>query len=146
MLLRQPVPIPASLLLPFLLVLQKRDARLQMGVQLAKHIKETYPSHKIDCVMPIPDTSRTAALQVAYELGVPYREGFIKNRYIARTFVRVVFTHNLPPSSPTSIQSTHTHTHPYTDHARTDTTCEECTEKVESDSTSDAWQINFVRG
>ena len=66
------------------------EARLQMGVQLAKHIKETYPSHKIDCVMPIPDTSRTAALQVAYELGVPYREGFIKNRYIARTFVRGV--------------------------------------------------------
>jgi len=63
------------------------DARLEMGTQLAKHILKKYPKHDIDCVMPIPDTSRTAALQVAYELKVPYREGFIKNRYIARTFI-----------------------------------------------------------
>ena len=97
------------------------EARLQMGRQLAKHIQEKYSSHKIDCVMPIPDTSRTAALQVAYELGVPYREGFIKNRYIARTFVRVVFTHNLPPSCLTSIQSTHTHTHSYVHRSCPDT-------------------------
>lgn len=63
------------------------DARLEMGRRLAEHILKLYPDHDIDCVMPIPDTSRTAALQVAYELNVPYREGWIKNRYIARTFI-----------------------------------------------------------
>ena len=62
-------------------------ARLRMGEALAKKIKRVYPEHDIDVVIPIPDTSRTSALQLSYELGVVYREGFIKNRYIGRTFI-----------------------------------------------------------
>jgi amidophosphoribosyltransferase len=62
-------------------------ARLRMGEQLAGKIVREFPEHDIDVVIPIPDTSRTAALQVAYHLGVKYREGFIKNRYIGRTFI-----------------------------------------------------------
>ncbi|HEY5623956.1 MAG TPA: amidophosphoribosyltransferase, partial [Gammaproteobacteria bacterium] len=62
-------------------------ARLRMGEQLAAKILRERPDHDIDVVIPIPDTSRTAAVQVAHELGVKYREGFIKNRYIGRTFI-----------------------------------------------------------
>ncbi len=62
-------------------------ARLRMGEQLAGKIVRDFPDHDIDVVIPIPDTSRTASLQVAYHLGVKYREGFIKNRYIGRTFI-----------------------------------------------------------
>lgn len=62
-------------------------ARLRMGEKLAEKIKRTWSDHDIDVVMPIPDTSRTAALQLANVLGVKYREGFIKNRYIGRTFI-----------------------------------------------------------
>ncbi len=62
-------------------------ARLRMGERLADTIKRLRPEHDIDVVIPIPDTSRTAAMQLAYELGVKYREGFIKNRYIGRTFI-----------------------------------------------------------
>lgn len=62
-------------------------ARLRMGESLARKIKQVYPNHDIDVVIPIPDTSRTAALQLSYELDVVYREGFIKNRYIGRTFI-----------------------------------------------------------
>jgi len=62
-------------------------ARLRMGEQLAGKIVREFHDHDIDVVIPIPDTSRTAALQVAYHLGVKYREGFIKNRYIGRTFI-----------------------------------------------------------
>jgi amidophosphoribosyltransferase len=58
-----------------------------MGEKLAYQIMDRYPDHDIDVVIPIPDTSRTSALQAAYILGRPYREGFIKNRYIARTFI-----------------------------------------------------------
>lgn len=61
--------------------------RLRMGEQLAAKILSLRPDHGIDVVIPIPDTSRTAAVQVAHELGVKYREGFIKNRYIGRTFI-----------------------------------------------------------
>ena len=61
--------------------------RLRMGVALAKSIKKTWINEKIDVVMPIPDTSRTSALELANELGIKYREGLIKNRYIARTFI-----------------------------------------------------------
>ncbi|MDH3432926.1 MAG: phosphoribosyltransferase family protein, partial [Gammaproteobacteria bacterium] len=62
-------------------------ARLRMGEQLAGKIVREFPQHDIDVVIPIPDTSRTSAVQVAYHLGVKYREGFIKNRYIGRTFI-----------------------------------------------------------
>lgn len=62
-------------------------ARLRMGESLAKKIIREWPDNDIDVVIPIPDTSRTSALEVAYHLGVKYREGFIKNRYIGRTFI-----------------------------------------------------------
>jgi len=61
--------------------------RLRMGDYLAKKILRLRPEHDIDVVIPVPDTSRTAAIQVAYHLGVKFREGFIKNRYIGRTFI-----------------------------------------------------------
>jgi len=63
------------------------ETRLKMGEKLAEKVMTTYPDHDIDVVIPIPDTARTSALQVAYRLGKPFREGFIKNRYIARTFI-----------------------------------------------------------
>ena len=62
-------------------------ARLRMGELLAQKILRRYPEHDIDVVIPIPDSSRTAALPLANELGVKYREGFVKNRYIPRTFI-----------------------------------------------------------
>ncbi len=62
-------------------------ARLRMGDRLAAKIQREWPDHDIDVVIPIPDTSRTSALQVAFNLGVKYREGFMKNRYIGRTFI-----------------------------------------------------------
>jgi amidophosphoribosyltransferase len=58
-----------------------------MGETLAAKIKRMRPDHDIDVVIPIPDTSRTAAMQVAHGLAIKYREGFIKNRYIGRTFI-----------------------------------------------------------
>ncbi|CAN5358357.1 amidophosphoribosyltransferase [soil metagenome] len=62
-------------------------ARLRMGERLVQKILRERPDHDIDVVIPIPDTSRTSAVQVAHHLGVKYREGFIKNRYIGRTFI-----------------------------------------------------------
>ncbi|WP_416886378.1 amidophosphoribosyltransferase [Marinospirillum sp.] len=62
-------------------------ARMQMGQKLAEKIQRIKPDHDIDVVIPIPDTSRTSALELAQHLGVTYREGFIKNRYIGRTFI-----------------------------------------------------------
>ena len=62
-------------------------ARLRMGEKLAEKVAREHPGHGIDVVMPIPDSGRTAALAMAAELGVKYREGFIKNRYIGRTFI-----------------------------------------------------------
>src|SRR4030065_554498 len=58
-----------------------------MGESLAEKIRTQFGHLKIDVVIPIPDTSRPSALQLANALGVPYREGFIKNRYIGRTFI-----------------------------------------------------------
>ena len=63
------------------------DARLRMGELLAKRISEKLPSHGIESVIPVPDSGRIAALDLAKHLGVPYREGFVKNRYIGRTFL-----------------------------------------------------------
>jgi amidophosphoribosyltransferase len=62
-------------------------ARLRMGDFLGEKILKEYGHLDIDVVIPIPDTSRTSAMQVAYKLGTKYREGFIKNRYIGRTFI-----------------------------------------------------------
>lgn len=62
-------------------------SRLRMGEFLAKKIIEEKPNHDIDVVIPIPDSSTTSALQLATTLGVKYREGFVKNRYIGRTFI-----------------------------------------------------------
>jgi len=62
-------------------------ARMRMGSKLAELIKKKNPDHDIDVVIPIPDSSTTAALQLAVDLNVPYREGFVKNRYIGRTFI-----------------------------------------------------------
>lgn len=64
-------------------------SRLRMGENLADQILARYSQneHDIDVVIPIPDTGRTAALPLAYRLGVKFREGFVKNRYIGRTFI-----------------------------------------------------------
>lgn len=62
-------------------------ARLKMGARLAEKILRERPNHDIDVVIPIPDTSRSSALELANRLGVKYREGFMKNRYIGRTFI-----------------------------------------------------------
>lgn len=62
-------------------------SRLRMGDSLAKKILRERPEHNIDVVIPVPDTSRTVAIQVAYHLDAKFREGFIKNRYIGRTFI-----------------------------------------------------------
>ncbi|MGN6111711.1 MAG: amidophosphoribosyltransferase [Luteimonas sp.] len=62
-------------------------ARMRMGVTLGEKILRERPDHGIDVVIPIPDTSRDAALEIANVLGVKYREGFIKNRYVGRTFI-----------------------------------------------------------
>ncbi|MCK5830461.1 MAG: amidophosphoribosyltransferase [Methylococcales bacterium] len=62
-------------------------ARLRMGEKLADKVLREWQDHDIDVVIPIPDTSRTSALQMANRLGVKFREGFMKNRYIGRTFI-----------------------------------------------------------
>ena len=63
------------------------ESRLRMGDRLADTIAKHVPMDKIDVVMPIPDSSRPAAMEVARKLGIEYREGFYKNRYVGRTFI-----------------------------------------------------------
>ena len=63
------------------------ESRLNMGEKLAQKIRRQYSHLDIDVVIPIPDSSRPSGLQLATALGVPYREGFVKNRYIGRTFI-----------------------------------------------------------
>ena len=64
--------------------------RLRMGEYLARQILDEWKTHDIDVVVPIPDTARTAALECASVLGLKYREGFMKNRYVGRTFIMPV--------------------------------------------------------
>ncbi len=63
------------------------QTRMYMGQKLGQRLQEEWPQHDIDLIVPVPDTSRTAALEMARALKIPYREGFIKNRYIGRTFI-----------------------------------------------------------
>jgi amidophosphoribosyltransferase len=63
------------------------QARLNMGETLAKRVISTVPPAEIDVVIPIPESSRPSAMQLAQLLGLPYREGFVKNRYVGRTFI-----------------------------------------------------------
>lgn len=63
------------------------DARLKLGERLADTVRDAWRPGEIDVVMPIPETSRPSAMQLAMRLGLDYREGFIKNRYVGRTFI-----------------------------------------------------------
>ena len=63
------------------------ETRLRMGEHLADKVAKHIPVEEIDVVIPIPDSSRPSAMQLAQKLGIPYREGFVKNRYIGRTFI-----------------------------------------------------------
>ena len=63
------------------------DTRLRMGEKLARKVERELPLDEIDVVMPIPDSARPSAMQLAQTLGLPYREGFYKNRYVGRTFI-----------------------------------------------------------
>src|SRR5690606_39675257 len=63
------------------------ESRLRMGDRLADTIAKHVPLDEIDVVMPIPDSARPSAMEVARKLGKEYREGFYKNRYVGRTFI-----------------------------------------------------------
>ena len=63
------------------------ESRVKMGEHLADKIRHTLPHIEIDSVIPIPDSSRPSAMELATRLNLPYREGFVKNRYIGRTFI-----------------------------------------------------------
>src|SRR5574343_56350 len=63
------------------------ESRVKMGEMLAEKLRRTHHDLRIDVVVPIPDSSRPAAMEMATRLNVPYREGFVKNRYIGRTFI-----------------------------------------------------------
>ena len=63
------------------------QARLRMGETLAQRVISTLPPSEIDVVIPVPESSRPSAMQLAHKIGRPYREGFVKNRYVGRTFI-----------------------------------------------------------
>ncbi|MBK1616299.1 amidophosphoribosyltransferase [Rubrivivax gelatinosus] len=63
------------------------QARLNLGETLAQRLISTMPPSEIDVVIPIPESSRPSAMQLAHKIGKPYREGFVKNRYVGRTFI-----------------------------------------------------------
>jgi len=63
------------------------QARLNLGETLAQRLISTMPPSEIDVVIPIPESSRPSAMQLAQKIGKPYREGFVKNRYVGRTFI-----------------------------------------------------------
>src|SRR5262249_46397202 len=63
------------------------QARLNLGETLAQRVISTMPPSEIDVVIPIPESSRPSAMQLALRIGKPYREGFVKNRYVGRTFI-----------------------------------------------------------
>ena len=63
------------------------QARLNMGETLAQRLISTIPPSEVDVVIPIPESSRPSAMQLAQKIGKPYREGFVKNRYVGRTFI-----------------------------------------------------------
>jgi amidophosphoribosyltransferase len=63
------------------------QARLNLGETLAQRVISTMPPSQIDVVIPIPESSRPSAMQLALKIGKPYREGFVKNRYVGRTFI-----------------------------------------------------------
>ena len=63
------------------------QARLNMGETLAQRVISAMPPSEIDVVIPIPESSRPSAMQLAHKIGKPYREGFVKNRYVGRTFI-----------------------------------------------------------
>ncbi len=63
------------------------QSRINMGQRLGQKLQRDWSQHDIDVIIPVPDTSRTAALEMAKMLKIPYREGFVKNRYIGRTFI-----------------------------------------------------------
>ena len=66
---------------------QRKGARLNLGETLAQRLISTMPPSQIDVVIPIPESSRPSAMQLAQKIGKPYREGFVKNRYVGRTFI-----------------------------------------------------------
>ncbi len=63
------------------------QCRINMGVKLAEKIRRNWADKQLDVIIPIPSTSRTAALEIATRLNLPYREGFVRNRYVGRTFI-----------------------------------------------------------
>ncbi len=78
------------------------QARLNLGETLAQRVISTMPPSEIDVVIPIPESSRPSAMQLAHKLGRPYREGFVKNRYVGRTFIAKASSRTATSAAPSS--------------------------------------------